>query len=180
MGDVERLVVQVDEPSLAAVTGGGVPTASGFGRHRVVHPPEASEHLEWLFAAITAEGAEPWAHSCAPETPLQLLRGAGARGLVVDLDVLDGAGHNTLGEAVEAGEAVVLGVVPSSDDGTGSSLTDAALTERVQRWLDMLGLDPEAAAPLLGVSPACGLAGASDEWARRALALTRTTAANLG
>lgn len=178
MRDVTRLVVQVDEPALAAVMGGGVPTASGFGRHRVVHPPEASEHLEWLFAAIAAEGAEPWAHACAPESPLALLRGAGARGLVVDLSVVDGAGHDALAEALEAGDVAVLGVVPSTDPGTAPS--DTALTERVVRWLDMLGLDPEVVAPHLGVSPACGLAGASYDWARRAMALSRTTAANLG
>ena len=29
-----------------------VPTASGFGRHRRVDPPEASAHLEWVVAAI--------------------------------------------------------------------------------------------------------------------------------
>ena len=34
----ERLVVQVDEPALAAVLGGQVPTASGFGRHRTRAP----------------------------------------------------------------------------------------------------------------------------------------------
>ena len=40
---VERLVVQVDEPALALVLAGAVPTASGFGRHRTVDRPEASE-----------------------------------------------------------------------------------------------------------------------------------------
>ncbi len=172
----DRLVVQVDEPSLAAVMGGGIRTASGFGRHRTVHPPEASEHLGWVLAAIAEEGAEPWVHSCAPETPLDLLRGAGARGLVVDLAVVDAAGHDVLGEALEAGGTVVLGVVPSTDP---RRLTDTELTETVLRWLDMLGLDPEVVAGSLVVSPACGLSGASGEWARRALALSTTTARHL-
>ncbi len=175
-GEASRLVVQVDEPALAAVMGGGVPTASGFGRHRTVHPPEASEQLGWVLAAITEEGAEPWVHACAPETALELLRGAGARGLAVDVDVLDGAAHNVLGEALEAGERVVLGCVPSLDD---ALLTDTAVVERVLRWLDMLGLDPETTAGLLGVSPACGLAGASPDWARRSLTLARASASNL-
>ncbi len=118
-GSTSRLVVQVDEPALAAVLGGGVPTASGFGRHRTVHPPEASEHLGWVLAAIAEEGAEPWVHACAAGTPLDLLRGAGARGLAVDLDVLDAAGHDALAEALEAGERVVLGVVPTRDAGAG-------------------------------------------------------------
>ena len=58
----ERVVVQVDEPALPAVLAGQVPTASGFGRHRVVHPPEASAALEWVLAAA---GEEPWVHCCA-------------------------------------------------------------------------------------------------------------------
>ncbi|MEZ5194580.1 MAG: hypothetical protein R2734_20290 [Nocardioides sp.] len=40
-----RLVVQVDEPTLPAVLGGRVPTASGYGRHRSVDLPEASAAL---------------------------------------------------------------------------------------------------------------------------------------
>ncbi len=41
----------------------------------------------------------------------------------------------------------------------------------------MLGLDPTSGR--LGVSPTCGLAGASYDWSRRALALSRTVADNL-
>jgi hypothetical protein len=42
----------------------------------------------------------------------------------------------------------------------------------------MLGLDPETASTLV-VTPACGLAGADPRWARRALDLCRTVAADL-
>jgi len=88
------LLLQVDEPALGAVLRAEVPTASGFGRHRAVDRPELSEHLEWLFAAATESGAEPWVHSCAAATPLDLLRGAGARGLSVDTSVLVSADHD--------------------------------------------------------------------------------------
>ena len=91
------LVLQVDEPALAAVLTAQVPTASGFGRHRSVDRPELSEHLGWVFAAATESGAEPWAHSCAPGTPLDLIRGAGAKGLSVDFAVLSAADHDALG-----------------------------------------------------------------------------------
>lgn len=175
--DIERLVVQVDEPALSAVTHARVPTASGFGRHRIVHPPEASEALGWLFTAITEEGAEPWAHACAPETPLALLRGAGARGLSIDLSRTSAADQDVLAEALEAGETVVLGMVPSSDPGTVPS--DTNVTESVLRWLDMLGLDPAGVEGSLVISPTCGLAGASHGWARRALVLARTSASSL-
>lgn len=175
---VERIVVQVDEPSLAAVMAGSIKTASGFGRHRVVHPPEASEHLGWLLAAIAEEGAEPWMHSCAPDSPLELARGAGAVGLSVDLSMVDAAGFDVLATALEAGETVALGVVPSlSADGTGT--TETALVERVLRWLDMVGLDPEVVASSLVVTPTCGLAGASYEWSRKALDLAAATAGHL-
>ena len=175
--DAERLVVQVDEPALAAVLGGKVPTASGWGRHRTVHPPEASESLGWVLDAITQEGAEPWVHACASGTPLGLLRGAGARGLVVDLSRLDAADHEVLGEALEAGDHVVLGVLPTSDPSPAP--TEKQVTESVVRWLDMLGLDPTSVAGTLGVSPTCGLAGASYAWARRALVLARSVATHL-
>jgi methionine synthase II (cobalamin-independent) len=174
---VERLVVQVDEPALAAVLEAKIPTASGFGRHRVVHPPEASEALGWVLAAVAAEGAEPWVHTCAAGTPLALLRTSGARGLSVDLGLMTAADHDALGEALEAGETVALGVVPSLEPGT--SPTDTEIAERVLRWLDMLGLDPTEVGDRLLLTPTCGLAGASPAWARRALTLVRSAAANL-
>ena len=104
-----RIVVQVDEPALPAVLSGAVPTASGFGRHRVVHPPEASDALEWV---LEMAGVEPWVHCCAREVPWQLLRGAGARGLSAALDMLDPGDIDVFAEALEAGETVALGVVP--------------------------------------------------------------------
>ena len=174
---VDRLVVQVDEPALSAVLGGAVPTASGFGRHRTVHPPEASEALGWVLDAVTGERAEPWVHTCAAGAPLALLRTSGARGLSIDLDLMAAADHDVLAEALEAGETVALGVVPSVDP--GSPPTDAEVTERVLRWLDMVGLDQDDVGERLVVTPTCGLAGASPAWVRRALALVRTSATSL-
>ncbi len=171
------IVLQVDEPALAAVMNAQVPTASGFGRHRTVHPPELSEHLEWVFAAAVEAGAEPWAHSCAPGTPWALLRGAGARGLSVDFSLLATQDHDVLGEALEAGDGVALGVVPSLDPEQPPS--DRDLTDRVLAWLDQLGVDPEVASQRLLVTPSCGLAGASPAWARRAYELCRRVASNL-
>ena len=174
---VDRLVVQVDEPALSAVLGAKVPTASGFGRHRMVHPPEASEALAWVLDAVTESGAEPWVHTCAAGTPLGLLRTSGARGISVDLGLMTAADHDALAEALEGGDTVALGVVPTLDPATAP--TDSEVTERVLRWLDMLGLDPAEVGERLVLTPTCGLAGASPSWARQALALLRTSAANL-
>ena len=177
LSGVERWIVQIDEPSLASVIEGRIPTASGFGRHRRVHLPEASTHLEWVIAAIVDAGAEAWVHSCAPETPWSLVAGAGATGLSADLDMLGPADLDVFGEALESGRTTALGVVPSTDPEERPS--DARVTERIQRWMDMLGLDPEAVSDQLVVTPTCGLAGASPAWARQAMGLSRTVAANL-
>jgi methionine synthase II (cobalamin-independent) len=170
---VTRLVVQIDEPALPDVLAGRVPTASGYGRHRSVDLPEASQALAWVLGAIAEEGAKPWVHSCAPDTPLDLLRGAGARGLAVDLAQLGARDHDQLAEALEAGETVALGVVPTYED----DLSDSTVTERVLRWCDMVGLDPHEVA--LVITPTCGLARSSLVWARRAMMLVHTSAASL-
>lgn len=177
--DVTRLVVQVDEPALAAVLDARVPTASGFGRHRTVHPPEASDALGWVLGAATEAGGEAWVHTCAAGTPLGLLRGAGARGLAVDLSLMTAADHDALGEALEAGDSVALGIVPTTAAAAGPEAGERALVERVERWLDMLGIDPGTVSGQLLVSPACGLAGADVAWSRRALGLSSDTARRL-
>jgi methionine synthase II (cobalamin-independent) len=120
-------------------------------------------------------------HTCAPGTPLDLLRGAGARGLSVDLGVLVAADLDHLAEAWEAGETVVLGVVPGVAPGVAPAdrPTSTQVTERVQRILDMLGLDLEEVSPRLLLSPACGLATATPDWVRDALRTCREAAVNL-
>lgn len=174
---VERLIVQVDEPMLPMVLGGGVPTASGFGRHRTVHPPEASAALEAVLGAIAEAGAEPWVHSCAADVPWALVADAGARGLSVDHDMLGAKDLDVLAQALDDGLVVALGVVPSTDPVAVPS--DAVLTERVLRWLDMLGLDPAGVGERLVITPSCGLAGASPDWSRRALSLSSDVAGHL-
>ncbi len=174
--DATELVVQLDEPALPAVLAAAVPTASGFGRHRTVHPPEASEALEDVLGAVRAAGATPWVHCCAPDVPVALLRGAGARGVLVDADLLGPEAMDAAAEALEAGDTVALGVVPTA----GALPSDKAVVERVLRWLDLLGLDPAVVGEQLVVTPACGLAGMAASDARRATTLVRSAARSLG
>ena len=171
------VLVQIDEPVLPAVMAAKVPTASGFGRHRSVDAPRASEALEWVFAAIVEAGAIPLAHCCAGDVPIGLLRGAGARAVSIDLDVLAAAAYDELGTALDAGERVFLGVVPSADPVRVP--TDKQVVERVTRLLDMLGLDPDEVAGQLVLTPSCGLAGATPSYAREALARVRASASRL-
>lgn len=172
--DAAEVVVQLDEPALPAVLAAQIPTASGWGKHRAVHPPELSAALELVCAAISDAGATPIVHSCAPGFPIALVRGAGAQGISVDLDMLDTSSYDDLAAAVDAGEWVLLGAVPSL--GQQSPPTERSVTERVLRLLDMLGLEPN---DRLAITPSCGLAGADPGWARTALALSRKAAAHL-
>ncbi len=183
VADVQRripgatIVVQVDEPALPAVLAGAIPTASGFHRHRSVDAPAASPALEEVFAAVSESGATAVAHCCASDVPLRLLTGAGAAGVSVDLDVLPASAYDDLAELLEQERPVHLGVVPSATPSTPP--TEAAVTERVLRLLDMLGLDPGSASSLV-LTPSCGLAGADPSWARAALELVERSARNLG
>ena len=169
------LVVQVDEPALPAVLAGAVPTASGFHRHRSVDAPVAAPALEWVLESVRSAGAEPVVHCCAPGMPLDLLSRVGAPGLSVDLDVLTAAEYDGVAAALEAGRWILLGVVPALRPATPPS--SRSVTERVERFLDMLGLEPT---PQLVLTPSCGLAGADPGWARTALDLCRSAAADLG
>lgn len=171
------LLVQVDEPALPAVLAAQVPTASGFGRHRSVDAPKASAALEWVFDAITAAGATPMAHCCAADVPIGLLRGAGAAGISVDLGVLAAEQYEELGQAIDAGERVLLGVVPALDPSAPPTVKQ--VVDRVSRLLDMLGFGLDEVAGQLVLTPACGLAGATPRYAREALAVLTASASRL-
>jgi methionine synthase II (cobalamin-independent) len=169
-GRAEQVVVQVDEPSITAVLGGGVPTASGFGRHRVVQPPEADALLRSVVDAIIAAGARPVVHSCAADVPVSLLAGAGFTAISFDLGLA--ALDDSWSELFESGTDLWPGVVPSLD----AEVTDSDLRRRVERFFDRLGFDEDLYGPRTVVTPTCGLAGASPSWARRALSLAQGVA----
>jgi methionine synthase II (cobalamin-independent) len=170
-----RLVVQLDEPALPAVLAAQVPTSSGFGRHRSVHPPDASAALETVLDAIARAGATSVVHCCAAGVPVGLLRGAGADGVSLDLDLLAAEDYDALGTALDEGARVFLGVVPATDP--AQVPTQKQVVDRVRRLLDMLGFDPEEVVDRIVLTPSCGLAGASPGYARTALSLVRESAA---
>jgi methionine synthase II (cobalamin-independent) len=157
-----RLVLQLDEPSLPAVLGGGIPTASGFGRLRA---PAASRAVEVL-ARVLAVAESTVVHCCAPQLPIALLRKAGAGAISLDATLLTPRDDDPLGEAVESGAGLLLGVVPSRD-APMSDLT--AAMEPVRALWRRLGMPPERLPSTVVVTPTCGLAGASPGHARRAL-----------
>jgi methionine synthase II (cobalamin-independent) len=160
-----RIVLQLDEPSLTAVLRGQVRTASGYRTHRAVDRQVVESALRDL-AAVHADGPLV-VHSCAPDVPFALLRRAGVTGVSFDFSLLTERDDEAIGEAVEGGTRLFAGVVP----GTDTALSDPAGSVMGVRTLwRRLGLSPGLLAEAVTVTPSCGLAGASPEYARRALA----------
>jgi hypothetical protein len=192
-----RLVVQIDEPGLPGVLAGTVPTASGFGRLRPVEAVIAGERLGAVISAVAPSaprpGTQAWlesarsentfgeaepgvfpiVHCCAPQTPFDLLRTAGARGVSVDMSLLRSRDEDAIGEAIEAGVALFLGVVPGVD--TRLPAVGVIAKPVIELWR-RLGFDPAGLAAQVVLTPACGLAGASPRYARAALAACREAA----
>ncbi|MBA9048263.1 MULTISPECIES: methionine synthase [Streptomyces] len=160
-----RVLLQLDEPSLTAVLRGQVRTASGYRTHRAVDR-QLVEHT--LRDVIGAHPDGPVAvHSCAPDVPFALLRRAGVDAVSFDFALLTERDDDVIGEAVEAGTRLFAGVVP----GTDGPLSDPAGSVMGVRTLwRRLGLHPGLLAEAVTLTPACGLAGASPAYARRALA----------
>ena len=179
-----QLVVQFDEPALAAVAGGEVPTASGLSRLRAV---EAEVLRERLAQVIASTGKYTVVHSCSAAVPFGIIRAAGADALSFDLSQLRRGEEDAVAEAAEAGLGLLTGVipaVPAPDTGTarptegptgpGDGSAEARqAAERVIKLWRRLGLPLETCPEQAVITPACGLAGASPDQARAALTRCR-------
>lgn len=172
--DHAELIVQIDEPSIVAVMTGGIPTASGFGRHRSVQPPEVDALLTMITRAITDAGARPVVHSCASDVPISLLAAAGFTAIAFDLSLAEP--EDAWAEAYENGVDLWPGAVPSMD----ANVTDAAIAGRIETFFGQLGFDAESYTERLVVTPTCGMAGASPMWARTALDTAQRVAQRTG
>ena len=160
-----QIVLQIDEPSLIGVLRGHVRSASGYRTYRAVDRQLVESTLREVVGVH--ENGPVVVHSCAPDVPFALLRRAGAAGVSFDFSLLTERDDDVIGEAVEAGTRLFAGVVP----GTDTALSDPAGSVMGVRTLwRRLGLRPGLLAEAVTITPACGLAGASPEYARKALA----------
>ena len=169
-----RVSAQVDEPLLPLVLQGGVATASGFSRHRRVEPAEASASLRALREGLGPVTDDVVVHCCAPGLDLDVVRRGGISGVSLDQAGLGTGMWDGVGQWLETGRRLVLGVVPTDvpdrlpelDDVVGSTV----------RGLDRLELDPSLLVERVDLSPACGLAHWSPGPARSVLTLLRRAA----
>ncbi|MEV6109042.1 methionine synthase [Streptomyces sp. NPDC051940] len=160
-------VLQLDEPSVTAVLRGTVKTASGYRTYRAVDRAVVESALRDV---IDAAAVPAVVHSCAPDVPFALLRRAGATAVSFDFSLLTERQDDAIGEAVEGGTALFAGVVPGTDAGGGRLSDPAGSVGGVRTLWRRLGLSPGTLADSVVITPACGMAGASPAYARRALA----------
>jgi methionine synthase II (cobalamin-independent) len=156
-------VLQLDEPSLAAVLSGQVPTPSGYGTVRAVEASVVEQVLRDVLG-IAPQGSRV-VHCCAADVPMGVLRNAAADAVSIDVATLDATRYDELGEAVDAGVSLWLGVLPSTDAPVSF---DAGRTRIRDLWT-ALGFPAAQLARDVVATPACGLAGASPEHARAVL-----------
>ncbi|MEL4504596.1 methionine synthase [Luteococcus sp. H138] len=149
--------IQLDEPLLPSVMGAKIPTASGLATLRGVDRPLASELLGRIARPLGELTGPVRLHCCAPGLDLELMGRSGIDELALDVGTLSARELDAVGEWLEAGRRLVLGLAPTD-------VPDALSTPDriVRRGLDLLrplGLDPALLLSGVDISPACGLAG---------------------
>jgi methionine synthase II (cobalamin-independent) len=144
--------LQLDEPSLPAVLGGGIPSPGGYFRVRAIDEQEAFTALRSWSPAEGCDAATV-VHCCAPGLPVRsLLQATGLRGVCLDAAMVGAGDIDDLAAVLDGGHALLLGVTDSP------ATTVSQSVERAWRVLKELDPGPELA-DVLTVTPACGLAG---------------------
>jgi methionine synthase II (cobalamin-independent) len=165
------VVVQFDEPSLpAAVTG----RLAGVTALSPVAPIDETLATAMLDICAAAAGAEVSVHSCGAAIPWKILQRSNINAVSVDAGTLQVADLDAIAEFLESGRVVVLGVVSSSAPPRRPAVEEVA--GAVVTITDRLGFSRSALRDRVGITPACGLAAATPQWARTAIGLARRAA----
>lgn len=166
-----KVVLQLDEPSLTPVLDGSLRGASLLDTVRALPEPEA---LAVLDTVIAAQSEPVLVHSCADHPALGFLRASAAAAVGFDLATIATADLDRIGELLDTGKHLALGLIPTAVPATKITWRDVA--EPAVRLIDRLGFPRRTLADRIVVTPACGLAGVPLAWARRALALANDVA----
>jgi hypothetical protein len=162
-----QVIVQVDEPGIGAVLGGRVPTPSGYGTVRAVAAAVVRAGLQTVLDAV--QPGRRVVHCCSEHVPFGLFRAAGADAISIDLATLTVADYDDVAAAVDAGTRLWLGVVP----GTDADISAVHARRSIDVLWRELGFADEQLAHVVVPTPACGMAGASPAYARRAMSVVR-------
>ena len=165
------VVVQFDEPSLPAALGGQLAGVTALSPVAALDEAVAGALLDTCVAVV---GPDVVLHSCAADLPWNLLQRSTIGAISIDAGTLRAADLDGVAAFVESGRTVMLGVVPGTAPEQRPSAEEVA--KAVVAVTDRLGFGRSALRDRIGVTPACGLAGATAQWARTAIGLARTAA----
>jgi methionine synthase II (cobalamin-independent) len=162
------VVVQYDEPVLPAALAGRL---TGVTSLNPVHPVDEVAAITLIDTCVAAAGAEVLLHSCSADIPWNVLQRSSINAISVDASILGDADLDGLGEFLDSGRVVVLGLLPTSAPQRSPSAGEVAAA--AVAIADRIGFSHGAVGQRVGISPACGLAGATEQWARAALELAQ-------
>ncbi|MFC4374961.1 methionine synthase [Nocardia halotolerans] len=162
-----EVVIQLDEPRLSTVLAGALQGPSILNTIRALPEPDARRILGTVIEAQTAPVV---LHTCASRPALATIGATAAAAISFDASTITTADLDVLGTVIDSGKKIALGLTPTEPPATPTTWREIA--EPAVRLVDRLGFPRTTLANQILVTPACGLAGASLEWSRRALGLT--------
>ena len=165
------VVVQFDEPSLPAALGGQLTGVTALSPVAAIEEAVAGALLD---TCLSVAGDGVVVHSCAAGLPWDLLQRSTISAVSVDAGTLLARDLDGIAAFVESGRTVVLGVVPGTAPERPPSAEEVATA--VVAVTDRLGFARSALRDRIGITPACGLAAATPQWARTAIGLARKAA----
>ncbi|KUI42680.1 methionine synthase [Mycobacterium sp. IS-1590] len=165
------VVVQLDEPLLAAALEGRL---TGVTSLTPVHAVDEAVAIGLLDECVAAVRVPVAVHSCASGVPWNVLQRSRIDAVSVDVSTLVTDDLDGVGEFVDSDRTVVFGVVPSTAPQSRPSAEE--IVKAAVSLTDRLGFARSVLKERAGISPACGLAGATAEWARTAIALAQKAA----
>ncbi|MBB3606272.1 methionine synthase II (cobalamin-independent) [Mycolicibacterium sp. BK556] len=164
------VVVQYDEPVLSAALAGRL---TGVTALNPVHPVDEAVAITLLDECVAGAGTEVLLHSCA-DVPWNVLQRSTINAVSLDAGALGDADLDGLGEFLDSGRAAIFGLLPTSAPAARPSAEEVAAA--AVAITDRIGFSRSSVRDRIGVSPACGLAGATAAWARVAVGLCQRAA----
>lgn len=162
-----RVLAQIDEPLLADVLAGAVPTQSTWTTYDPIDRDVAVRVLAQVRSAHSGLAA---LHCCAADYPFDVARCAGFQGVSFDVARVGRPARVALGEQLDVGGFAMLGIAPS---------TVAAGREAVLRLGSDVGYSAAQWASHIVLTPPCDLLDMPLSAARGRMALLRNVAAAL-
>ncbi|ATD71605.1 uroporphyrinogen decarboxylase/cobalamine-independent methonine synthase family protein [Gordonia amicalis] len=170
VGEVTRrlgaqVVVQIDEPMIGRVIDGTVTPLTRFDPIRAIPAVEVARALTELIDHVDAPVV---LHDCSrPRWDLlEHLRGVAYS---IDVTAPGDADLDGIGMLIDRGDVLVAGRVPST--APKQPVNAETVATGLAALTDRIGLNRKVLSESVIVTPTCGMAGASESWARKALAV---------